>query len=295
VNESMVSVIMGVYNPPIDQLQKAVRSIIRQTYLNWELLIYDDGSDLAYQEEIVKLADLDPRIACYRGDSNQGLAKALNECISRAGGTYIARMDGDDISHKERLVKQIDFLEHHPEFDWVGTGVYLLAGKSFWGTRKMPSKPRAEDFLRYSPYIHPTVVFRKEVLSLSQGYTVSPKTRRCEDYELFMRLHSHGYRGYNLSEYLFAYREDIASYARRTWQSRCHEMQIRYQGFKRLGILRLTTIPYLVRPLIGGLIIKASPSFLGVSVAGGFSLRKLSEASKCSLSWWRSNLMVTRK
>jgi len=250
----MASVIMGVYNPQIDQLQKAVRSIIQQTYHNWELLIYDDGSAPAYQEEIAKLVNLDPRIVCYRGESNQGLAKALNECILRAKGEYIVRMDGDDISHKERLSKQIDFLEHHQEFDWVGTAVYLLAGNSFWGTRKMPVKPQAKDFLRYSPYIHPTVIYRKEVLEVCKGYTVSPKTRRCEDYELYMRLHSQGYRGYNLSEYLFAYREDEASYIRRTWQSRYFEMQIRYHGFKRLGILRLTTIHHLIRPLIGGLI-----------------------------------------
>jgi len=245
---------MGVYNPQVDQLQKAVRSIIQQTYLNWELLIYDDGSDFVYKEEIAKLANLDPRIVCYRGESNQGLANALNECIRRARGKYIARMDGDDISHKERLDKQIDFLEHHREFDWVGTAVYLFAGNSFWGTRKMPAKPQAKDFLRYSPYIHPTVVFRKELLEACQGYAVSKRTRRCEDYELFMRLHSQGYCGYNLDEYLFAYREDDASYTRQTRQSRYDEMQIRYRGFKKLEILRLTTIPYLVRPLIGGLI-----------------------------------------
>ena len=254
MSEPMVSVIMGVYNPQIDQLQKAVRSIIQQTYLNWELLIYDDGSELKYKEDIAKLAELDPRIICYRGERNQGLAKALNECIIRAKGRYIARMDGDDISRKNRLHKQIDFLEQHPEFSWVGTAAYLLAGESFWGTRKMQEVPQAEDFLRYSPYIHPTVVFREEVLKLCQGYLVSKRTRRCEDYELFMRLHSQGHRGYNLSEYLFAYREDPASYARRTWGTRLDEMQIRYQGFKELGILKITTIPYLVRPLASGLI-----------------------------------------
>ena len=254
MSEAMVSVIMGVYNPQIDQLQKAVRSIIQQTYLNWELLIYDDGSELKYKEEIVKLIELDPRIICYRGESNQGLAKALNVCILRAKGSYIARMDGDDISRKDRLRKQVDFLEQHPEFGWVGTATYLLAGESFRGTRKMRAEPKDEDFLRYSPYIHPTVVFRKEVLQLSQGYNVSKRTRRCEDYELFMRLHSQGYRGYNLGEYLFAYREDVTSYARRTWGTRVDEMQIRYGGFKRLGILKIITIPYLVRPLFGGLI-----------------------------------------
>jgi len=250
----MVSVIMGVYNPQIDQLKKAVRSIIRQTYLNWELLIYDDGSDPEYKEEIAKLANLDHRIVCYRGESNQGLAKVLNECILRARGKYVARMDGDDVSHRERLGKQVDFMEQHPEFDWVGLAVYLMAGNSFWGTRKMPIKPQAKDFLKYSPYIHPTVVFRKEVLKACRGYTVSKRTKRCEDYELFMRLHRQGYRGYNLNEYLFAYREDAASYVRRTWASRFAEMQIRYGGFKGLGILKMTTIPYLVRPLVGGLI-----------------------------------------
>ena len=104
--------------------------------------------------------------------------------------------------------------------------------------------PEASDFLSYSPYIHPSVMFRAEVLRKIKGYPISEETRRCEDYELFMRLHKAGYRGYNLQEPLIRYREDEHTYRKRTIQSRMQEVKIRYRGFRQLGILRPETAAY---------------------------------------------------
>ena len=96
---------------------------------------------------------------------------------------------------------------------------------------RMPEVPISEDFLKYSPYIHPSVMFCKKELQ-QNGYRVSKLTRRCEDYELFMRLHSQGFKGYNLQENLFLYREEKESYKKRKIRFRVYEMMIRYQGFK---------------------------------------------------------------
>lgn len=258
MGEVIVSVIMGVYNPKAEQLEKAVKSIIKQSYPKWEMIIYNDGSHKDYQQEITRIAKLDSRITYYQNENNRGLAKALNECIHLANGKYIARMDGDDISHKKRLEKQVDFLDNNPDISWVGTSAYLIAGggvgEKSWGIRKMKKLPQTIDFLKYSPYIHPTVMFRMEVLKENRGYNTSKITRRCEDYDLFMRLQGAGYKGYNLRGLLFAYREDKDAYVRRTFENRFNEMLVRYWGFKELGILKLTTAHCLVRPVIGGLI-----------------------------------------
>ena len=254
MEEVLVSVIMGVYNPNHSQLEKAVHSIIEQSFTNWEMILFDDGSSEKYKDEISELANLDSRIHCFRNEKNKGLASALNECISLTKGKYIARMDGDDISLKERFKKQVDFLNHNPEYAWVGCSAYLLSGEEIWGVRRMKEVPQAKDFLKHSPYMHPTVMFRREALESCQGYNASKKTRRCEDYELFIRLHKKAYQGYNINELLFAYREDYDAYGRRTLKNRFYEMQIRYWGFKELGILKGTTLHHVIRPMIGGLI-----------------------------------------
>lgn len=249
-----ISVITGVYNPDREMLMKAVRSIIAQTMQDWEMILCDDGSSPEYRETIREAAGLDKRIYCVRNEKNRGLAYALNQCIRRARGEYIARMDDDDESRPERFEKQYMFLETHQEYQWTGSNAELFDGEGVWGTEKAAEIPRETDFLKYSPYIHPSVMFRAEVLKKNYGYIPSSMTRRCEDYELFMRLHLKGYRGYNIQENLLLYREDKKSLEKRKMTFRLKEMMIRYRGFKRLGILRPSTMPYVFRPLAGGVI-----------------------------------------
>lgn len=249
-----VSVIMGVYNPNKEKLFGAIDSIIHQTVKNWEMILYDDGSCAECAEMIQQAAEKDPRIIWMRSEENKGLAHALNCCLKLASGTYIARMDDDDLSVPERFEKQIDFLNHHPEYSWVGSNAELFDDSGVWGETTVPEKPDKNDFLRFSPYIHPCVMFRREVFTHNHGYIASKITKRCEDYELFMRLHLRGYQGYNIQENLFQYREDRGAYAKRSFQFRCNEAKIRYRGFKRLGILSAKTLPYVFRPIAGGVV-----------------------------------------
>lgn len=251
-----ISVIMGVYNPPAKyQLFQAVMSMINQSFTEWELILYDDGSTARYAEMIEEAANLDKRIMYIRNEQNHGLAYALNRCIELSGGTYIARMDADDFSHPQRLQTLYDFLEHNPEYQWVGSNAELFDDEGTWGIEKMPEIPVAGDFLKYSPYIHPSVMFRKEILLELGGYTVSEATRRCEDYELFMRLHKEGYHGYNLQQNLLRYREDESAYNKRKYKYYIREIKIRFSGFKNLEILSIKTMPYVLKPLVVGLVI----------------------------------------
>lgn len=251
-SEVRISVLMSVYNPENEAyLRQAVMSIVNQSFSDWEMILYDDGSEEAYRSVISEMASVDSRIRCLRGETNMGLAGALNYCLPLAKGKYIARMDADDISKPDRLEKMYRFLEENPEYDWVGSNAELVKGMDVWGFREMPQAPQKEDFLRYSPYIHPSVVFRRQVLVENGGYGTY---RRGEDYELFMRLTAAGKQGFNLQEILFQYREDADTYRRRKYKYQIEEVGIRKKGFRQLGILDGAAWLYIIKPLVVGLI-----------------------------------------
>lgn len=254
-NKVKVSIIMGVYNPKQEGwLRNAVQSIIEQSLTEWELILYDDGSDAVSQEMIRTAADMDERIVLLRGSQNHGLAYALNQCLKRARGKYVARMDADDISLPDRLKVQYEWMEAHPEYAWCGTLCRKFDETGVWGIGRVPEVPGVRNYLYNSPYIHPTVMFRRDVLQKAGGYLVSGVTRRCEDYELFMRLQSLGYQGYNIQKPLFQYREDGAAYQKRAFRYRIDEMRIRFRGFGKMGVLQAATLPYVVKPLLVGLV-----------------------------------------
>lgn len=250
-----ISVIMGVYNiTREEELYHAVNSILNQTFQQLELIICDDGSDVATKKLLGEIGKTDDRIIVIYNDENKGLASALNQCIQRAQGKYIARMDADDISKLDRLQKQYDFLEENTQYDWVGGNAEVFDCNGIWTVRCMKNIPDRNDFLSYSPYIHPSVLFRKEVFETYGGYKVSNITRRGEDYELFMRLHSLGCKGYNLADTRIEYREDRCSYDRRKYKYRVDEVRIRIQGFQALGILNAKAFLYVIKPVVVGLI-----------------------------------------
>lgn len=249
-SQILVTVIMGVYNQHNKaELEAAVRSIQNQTMEEWELIICDDGSDGKAAENLRFYENKDPRIRVLRHEENLGLAATLNICIAQARGKYIARMDADDISRSERLQKQYDFLQEHPEYAFVGCNASLIDENGVWGSRKMPEKPRKKDFLPYSPFIHPSVMVRKEAYEACGGYYVSKETWRCEDYELFMRMYAMGLRGYNMQETLFWYREDRLNYERRKFRYRLDEAKIRHRNFKNLEINVGIGLIYTIRPV----------------------------------------------
>ena len=134
-----------------------------QSFNDFEFLIYDDGSDEECRRFIEEIGQLDSRIRILRGEENRGIAYGLNACIRAAKGAYLARMDGDDISLPHRLEVQKAFLDVNPEFDYVGSAAALLEGEKLWGMRRLADIPQKEDFLSFSPYIHPSVMFRREI------------------------------------------------------------------------------------------------------------------------------------
>lgn len=250
-----ISVIMGVYNcKNFALLKKSIESIIDQTYTDWEFIICDDGSTNETRKELETLAQLDPRIRIIGYEKNRGLSSALNECLKYAKGTFIAREDDDDYSDSHRFEKQINFIRSHPEYAIVGTNAAVINQSGEWGQYVVPEKPLKKDFLWNSPFLHPSILIRKSALESVNGYGTSAAVTRVEDYDLFMRLYSKGFAGYNIQEKLYNYwilNDPNVNY--RPMKVRINEMKVRYKGFKSMGIL-LIGIPYVLKPVILGLV-----------------------------------------
>lgn len=181
----MVSVIMGVFNGE-QFLQEAVDSILGQTFTNFEFLIVDDGSTDNSATIIEGYNDF--RIRLIRNHCNLGLAASLNRALSMTRGTYIARMDADDVCLSERLERQVAFLEENPHIGACGTWMRVI-GESGGAIFKYPlTAPEIRCRLLFdSALSHPTMMFRRGVFDrLEKVY--DPIFSPAEDFDLWSRL-----------------------------------------------------------------------------------------------------------
>lgn len=247
-----VSIIMGIYNCE-ETLGKSIDSVISQTYTDWELIMCDDGSKDGTYELAKKYADKYTHIHVIKNEKNCGLAYSLNRASKLAKGEYIARLDGDDYCLPDRFMKQVNFLDKHKEYAIVGSNMLLFNEHGVWGRRVMKEYPDTNSFLLRSPFAHPTIMMRRQCLEKVNGYRVHKETKRCEDFDLFARLYAEGYKGCNLQEPLYGFREDQGAYKRRAYKYRIDEARVRYKCFKRLGLLPKGLI-YVLKPLIVGLV-----------------------------------------
>lgn len=192
-------------------LEEAIASIRSQTFLHWELLLLAHHASPAALEIATQSCLPDKRIQLFpvSGDT---LAAVLNQGISMARGSYIARMDADDISHPDRFSEQWQYLESHPETGVVScqTALHPLekTGEGFqqymaWQNAIIT----AEDHLRHrfveSPLAHPTVMFRASLISSCGDYP----TEGPEDYAFWLRLMQQKVSFYKLPQPLLIWRD----------------------------------------------------------------------------------------
>ncbi|OEF99786.1 glycosyl transferase family 2 [Vulcanibacillus modesticaldus] len=237
-----VSIIMGIYNCE-KTLTESIDSIINQSYDNWELIMCDDGSTDRTYEIALKYAEKDNRIKLIKNKKNIGLAKTLNNCLEISTGDYIMRHDGDDIMVKDRIEKQVGYMNTH-NCDACGSGAYLFDETGIWGLLQPSAIPDRKCMVTGAPFIHPTVIMKKDKLNQVRGYSVNELTRqRLEDYDLWIKFFERNYILHNIQEPLIYYREDRNSYNRRKKKFRIAETRARLYACKRLNI------PYLQRIL----------------------------------------------
>ena len=250
-----VSIIMGVYNcKDFGLLDRSIKSILNQTFQDFEFIICNDGSTNSTLEYLNTIKNKDKRLKVISYTQNKGLNFALNKCLEIAKGEYIARQDDDDFSEIDRLEKEVHFLDAHYDYSIVGTLAKIYDDNGIWGDYNLPEKPTKNSFYWNSPFIHPSIMIRKEAYDSVGGYRVAKETRRCEDLDLFMRMYAKGYIGYNIQEYLYCYRMvNTLDIKYRPMKYRIDEAIVKYKGYKLMGNLFLG-IPFVIKPILIGLI-----------------------------------------
>ena len=243
----LVSIIMGIYNCA-DTLEEAIDSILQQTYPEWELIMCDDGStDDTYAVADRYRQQYPDRIVLLKNGENKKLAFTLNHCLQHARGYYVARMDGDDISLPERLAREVAYLEAHPDIQVVGTGMQRFDEQGYGAAVFTPEHPTPETMKTSVPFFHATIMTYKSVYDALGGYTVARHTERSQDWELWFRFFSKGFRGDNLQEALYLVREDRNAVKRRSFSSRLKTIKSTFIGYRMLGFPPRAYI----RPLLG--------------------------------------------
>ncbi|WP_256842944.1 glycosyltransferase [Ornithinimicrobium cryptoxanthini] len=249
---------MGAYNCA-DTLPEALESIAAQTYPHWELVVCDDGSTDSTFAVLQGFAQTqEGRVTVLQNSRNRQLAYSLNRCLEHAEGTLIARMDGDDLSCPARLERQVLHLRSHPEIDLVGSWMRRFDESGRHDIVKVPPAPDRWSLRRDAPFAHATIMVRREVYATLEGYTVSERTARNEDYDLWFRFFHAGFRGENLPEALYLVREDEAAARRRSVKHRWNAYRTTLVGYRMLGY----PSRWLVRPTLLTLIKSAVPTQL---------------------------------
>jgi len=189
---------MSIYNNE-KTIEKAILSILSQSYENIELNVVDDFSNDHSYAICKEIALEHKNINVYQNEMNLGLTKSLNILISKSTGQFIARQDGDDYSHVDRIHQQINLIESR-NFDVVSTRAYIMDSKKVIPNYSyyLPLK----QIIKYkNPFIHGTLLIKKDVLDKIGGY--DHRFRYSQDYKLMTDLLNYGYKVSMIKEPLY--------------------------------------------------------------------------------------------
>jgi glycosyltransferase involved in cell wall biosynthesis len=160
-----------------------VRSVVAQTHADWRLVLLDDGSTDGGADLLSGLAD--PRVRLVRHAENLGTPVRLNELTDLVDTPFLARMDGDDLMHPERLARSLEALTARPDLSFVaGHAVSIDRDSRPTGLRRSAATPSLPDHFRHAPFVHGTVTARTEWF---REHRYDPTFRRCQDQELWVR------------------------------------------------------------------------------------------------------------
>ena len=235
-------VIMSIYkNDNLLAVTQSIESILRQAYEKIEFYIQLDGeirSDVLQYLRGLCIQDI--RVKILNRTLNRGLAYSLNELLNivlTKEYEYIARMDADDISMPERFVKQIAFMNSHPDIDCLGTWAIEIDddGKEYF-RKKMPitHEECLELFKKRDCMIHPTVMFRRSYFEKAVLYPED--TYFGEDTMMWAKGFKSGCKFANVPEYLFKFRLDSNFFERRRgWKHAKSIYTLRHRVNRMLG------------------------------------------------------------
>ncbi len=244
-NKPKVSVIMSVYNGE-RFLNDAIDSILCQTFSDFEFVIVDDKSIDNTNNILREYSKKDERIKIIKNSENIGLTKSLNKAIKQSKGTYIARIDADDISEPKRLEKQVRFMDDSSGVVLCGSLGWIIDGKG----KKIKEKNLKTDYsdikkslLFNNQFIHSSLFIRKDILDEEGLYNENFK--KSQDYELVLRLASK-YKIVNLPDRLIRWRMNYNSLS---WSDKEQELcaiRARWLAITKYGYSKLTGLFHII-------------------------------------------------
>jgi glycosyltransferase involved in cell wall biosynthesis len=206
-----VSILLPFHNAA-DTLAETLDCIRGQTLTDYELVAVDDGSTDQSARLVRQAAQSDERIRLLQ-PGRVGLVRALNLGLAACRSELVARMDADDHMHPQRLRKQCDYLRDHPDIQLLATRVEMFPPGAVqegyreylrWQNSLLDAESIAAEIYVESPFVHPSVMFRREAVlkvgAYREGYFP-------EDYELWLRMHHAGMNMAKLPELLLSWRE----------------------------------------------------------------------------------------
>jgi glycosyltransferase involved in cell wall biosynthesis len=194
-----VSVIMPVHNGE-RFIENSIESIINQTFKNLEFIIIDDKSTDNSLEIIKKYAARDRRIKIVINKSHLGITKSLNLGLKMARGRYIARMDADDISSRDRLEVQMSYLDNHKDVFMVCSNYIRIVNKS--ENKVRIDKLKVINIEKENFLIHSSIMFRNGSEFYRERFTYS------QDYDFYLRLLTRNKKIIILPDFLVKYRKN---------------------------------------------------------------------------------------
>lgn len=233
-NSTMVSIIVPVYNAE-KFITDTVKTVIDQTYENWELLLVDDCSADKSLKIIKEYQQKDKRIKLFSNSKNSGAAVSRNKGIEESRGRYIAFLDADDLWEPKKLEKQVSFMQEQDcEFSFTGYEFADSVGKPNGKKVSVPSTLNYRQALKNTTIWTSTVML--DISKLSKQEVSMPNVKRGQDTATWWKIlkmidHAHG-----INEVLSYYRRTDESLSankltalKRTWNL--------YRNVEKLGIL----------------------------------------------------------
>lgn len=225
-----VSVLMSIYKEPLDWIETSVESILNQTYKNIQVvLISDNPESVELTQYLKKVQEKDKRVLVIINEKNIGLVRSLNHGLKFCIGEYIARMDADDISFKNRIESQLNYIRE-TGYDFVGCQYRTFEGDEDISESNVPNSAEAcSKVVRYKSCVaHPSWLVKKQVFEVLDGYR---NIDACEDLDFLQRALINGFKIGNVPQVLLRYRNNQNSIS--------HKKEYRQQAIRRCMVKSL--------------------------------------------------------
>lgn len=223
------------YNPG-EYFYDSIKSILLQSFTDFELILIDDGS--SDDSLAVARSFSDPRIVVISDNLNLGLPARLNQIVNLSKGEYVARMDADDLVSMDRILKQVQFLDKNSDIDIVSTGICSISNNCKFMSVRIPKFTKRldlslKDAIKGATGVaHATIMARKS-WCLRNRYDESAKLM--EDYQLWIdSLIRNDLKVGFIKEPLYFYREEISVQYNKVIQSYKNQSEIVSKKYARM-------------------------------------------------------------